>query len=153
MHVSHPRQTLDLLCVADFGTWISGKILFVGPPTLPGWDPSNPEILSRFGPEGSALSMYAQHTFSHERQTGSFTPIGTLISNLSRRLAWENPELRDLVDYYKDTEIGGTGQAPVRPWPISIYSEDVQRSIQGGVSGASSHITTWNEWQMGYNMV
>ena len=26
LYVSHPRQTLDLFCVADFGTWISGKI-------------------------------------------------------------------------------------------------------------------------------
>ena len=30
-HVSHPRQSLDGLCVADLGTWTSAKTTFLGP--------------------------------------------------------------------------------------------------------------------------
>lgn len=137
LHVSHPRQTLDLLCVADLGTWISGKL---GP------------VRARNHLLGGAHSCYVQHTPSHQNQTKYFTAIGTLISNLSRRLAWEEPALRDIVDYYQFTNIGGTGEGVFRKWPISIYSENVQRSIQSGVFGASSSITTWNEWQVGYNL-
>ena len=36
-HVSHPRLGLDLLCVTDLGTWISGKFTFIGPATVGGW--------------------------------------------------------------------------------------------------------------------
>lgn len=31
-YVLHPRQTLDLLCVANFGTWVSGKFTFMSTP-------------------------------------------------------------------------------------------------------------------------
>ena len=99
-----------------------------------------------------AHSCYVQHTPSHQNQTKYFTAIGTLISNLSRRLAWEEPALRDIVDYYQFTNIGGAGGGVFRKWPISIYSENVQHSIQSGVFGASSSIATWNEWQVGYNL-
>ena len=30
-HAKHPRECLDLLCVADLGTWISSKMTFAGP--------------------------------------------------------------------------------------------------------------------------
>ena len=33
LHVSHPHECLDLLCVADLGTWISSKMTFVGSPS------------------------------------------------------------------------------------------------------------------------
>ena len=150
-HVLHPRQTLDLLCVADLGTWISVKITFIGPATVRDWPALGSQIHSQYGLEGSAQSTYVRHTPSHQSQTEYFTPIGTLISNLSRRFAWEDPKLRDLVDYYQVTKIGGSGEGAFRQWPILIYSENVQRSIQGGGIGLSSNITTWNEWQVAYN--
>ena len=151
-HVSHPRECLDLLCVADLGTWISGKLTFIGPPTIRGWASLNPVIHLQYGPEGSAQSTYVQHTSSHNNQTKYFTPIGTLISNLSRRLAWEDPALRDLADYYQVTKIGGTGEGGFRKWPISIYSENVRRGIQGGVEEISSNIMTWTEWNIAFNL-
>ena len=150
--VSHPRQVLDLLCVADCGTWISGKLTFIGPSTVPGWDSLGPEIHSLYGVNGSVQSTYARHTFLHRNQTENFTPIGTLISNLSRRLAWEDPALRDLVNYYQGAEISGTGEGRFRQWPILIYSENVQRRIQSGVGPSSSSIATWDEWQIGFNL-
>lgn len=139
-HVLHPRQTLDLFCVADVGTWISGKITFIGPPTIRDWASLGPVMHSLYGLEGSAQSTYARHTYSHNNQTKIFTPIGTLISNLSRRLAWEDPTLRDLADYYQVTKIGGTGEGGFRQWPISIYSENVRGGIEGGMKGGASNI-------------
>jgi hypothetical protein len=91
-------------------------------------------------------------TLSHNNQTEHFTPIGTLISNLSRRLAWEDPALSDLADYYQVTKIGGTGEGGFRQWPISIYSENVQHCLQGGGVGLSSNITTSDEWQVAFNL-
>lgn len=150
LHVSHPRQTLDLLCVADLGTWVSGKFTFIGPATSHGWASLDPSIHLQYGLEGSAQSTYVRHTSSHQAQAEHFTPIGTLISSLSRKLAWENPALRDLVDYYQVTEIGGTGEGGFRQWPISIYTENVQRRIQD--VGLSSNVMIWDEWQVAFNL-
>ena len=153
LHVSHPRQTLDLLCVADLGTWVSSKITFVGPGTVPGWASLDTEIHLQYGLEGSAQSTYVGHTPSLDNQTEYFTPIGTLISNLSRRFGWEDSSLRNLADYYQATEIGGTGTGSFRQWPISIYSENVQHFIKTGIriSDQSSNIMTWDEWQIAFN--
>ena len=36
LHVSHPRESLDVLCVADLAAWIMSKITFFSPRMLPG---------------------------------------------------------------------------------------------------------------------
>ena len=153
LYVSHPRQGLDVLCVADLAAWVSSKITFVGPATIRGWKSLDPKIHLQYGLEGSVQSTYVGHTPSLDNQTEQFTPIGALISNLSRRFGWEDSSLRDLVDYYQATEIGGTGTGSFRQWPISIYSENVQHCIKNGVRGSdqSSNIMTWDEWQVAFN--
>ena len=130
-HVSHPRQTLDLLCVADFGTWVSGKVTFMRIPQ----------------------SLYIRHTPSHQAQYDHFTPIGTLISSLSRLLAWEDPALRNLVDYYHVTQIGGNGEGRTRHWPISIYSENIQRRLLSGRVDLPQSAMSWDEWKFAFNVV
>ena len=132
-HVSHPRETLDLLCVANLGTWVSSKLVLRHPIKI--------------------HSGYLGYTLSHYNQTEHFTPIGTLISNLSRRLAWEDTALRDLVDYYQVTRISGSGKGSLRKWPVSNFSETVQRSIQEGRGiTPSSNAFTWDEWQASFNV-
>ena len=149
LHVLHPRQGLDLLCIADLGTWIAGKLTFVGPATVSGWTSLDPRIHLQYGSEGSTQSIYIEHTLSHDNQTEHFTPIGALIAKLMERLAWEDPALRDLVDYYRATKIGGDGKGGFRQWPISIYSENVQCHIQSG-GNLSSNVETWDEWKVGF---
>ena len=129
--ISHPRQTLDVLCVADFGTWVSGKITFMRTPQ----------------------SIYVRHTPSHQAQYDHFTPIGTLIASLSRRLAWEYPALRNLVDYYHVTQIGGNGEGCSRSWPISIYSENIQRRLLRGHVDLPQSAMSWDEWKFFFNVV
>ena len=141
-YVLHPRQTLDLLCVADFGTWISSKMTFVGPRVIRNYE-STP--FSVCGPEGAALSMHIGHTPSSSHQVQHFTPIGTLISYLSQWLAWEDQTLRDLADYYRLAGISGSGGGNFRYWSSSIYSESVRPRAETGplLSGLAS---IWNEW-------
>ena len=92
-HVSHPRQTLDLLCVADLGTWVSIKLSFIRQSTIP----TSPDIHTGYvGPKSS-----------HSNQNEYFQPIANLIHHLLIRLAWENIGLRALADYYRNTQIGG----------------------------------------------
>ena len=141
-YVSHPRHTLDFLCVADFGTWVSGKITIM--------ETENPEHnIKVLAPQ----SIYARHTPSHQAQYEQFTPIGTLISFLTRRLACEDPTFRNLVDYYYETKIGGNSEGKFRPWPISIYSKDVQRCLMSGRVDLPQSVLSWDEWNSFFNLI
>ena len=145
-YVLHPRECLDLLCAADLGIWTSSKMTFAGPRTVRNYE-STP--FSVGGPEGAALSMYVGHTPSQAHQVEYFTPIGTLISYLSRRLAWEDPALRDLADYYRFTGIAGSGGGDFQYWSNSIYSESVHHRAEAGPL-SSGPASFWDEWSFGF---
>ena len=133
-HVSHPRQTLDLLCVADLAAWTSCKSAFVS---------------RENEPDKLVLSSYAERILSADNHLERFTPIVALVSNLSHRLAWENPTLRNLADCYRITNVAGSpmtkGQADVVWSTSTIYSEEVYSRFL-----ASDYLTRsysiWDEW-------
>ena len=143
-HVSHPRQTLDVLCVADVGTWASSMIPFIGPRQVP--HDAYSTLAPTYGAEGSAISGHIGYVPSrNENEADRSTPVGSLIAHLTRRLAWENPELRGLVQYYQGAKLGGGGQGGMRMWPSDIYSGAVRSQVEAGfvVSGEP-----WNEWSV-----
>ena len=128
-YVPHPRQGLDLLCVADFGTWSLSKSTF----TLP----------QIHGPNVGAITAYVGHTHYHNSKSKHFNPIVTLISRLSLRLAWEDPSLRDLADYYMRTSIDGSGSGVQRYWDSSVYKKKDRPLAAIGDSSSSQF---WDEW-------
>lgn len=139
--VHHPRHQLDLLCVADLATWTSSVMTFVGPHHVIDWAP----LIPIYGENGSAVSAYLGHAYSSEQQVEQFTPIGVLISYLSQKLAWEDPAFRDLADYYRITNIAGTGSGFNRKWSASIYSDEIRSRVE---TGMSSNGKPWGEWGM-----
>ena len=144
--VSHPRLGLDMLCVADLESWILSKMTFFRA------NPGNESVMPKqCRPDGRADSGYLEHTPFLVNQKERFTPIGTLIAKLTEMLAWEEPTLRDIVDYYRATKIGGSGAARLRPWPISIYSESVQQQIKGG-RRLIPLVESWDEWKSSFGL-
>ena len=141
LHVSHPRQLLDILCVADLATWFPIIATFIGPANVSDWSGRPPAFEPR--PNGSATTVYMGHEPNNENQVEYFTPIGGLISHLSQKLAWENPEYRSLADYYRVTNISGSGQGSIRTWETDIYSDKIRPRVQRGelIYGHS-----WDEW-------
>ncbi|MDH4394720.1 MAG: hypothetical protein QE278_03485 [Limnobacter sp.] len=139
--VSHPRQQLDILCVADLAAWTSSTLTFIGPRQIPDWS----SMASIYGDSGSATSVYIGHSYSQEQQVAHFTPIGVLISYLSQKMAWDEPSFRDLADYYRITNIGGSGAGQVRKWPASIYSEEIRKRVE---AGRLSNGEPWDEWSI-----
>ena len=128
-HVSHPRLGLDLLCVADLATWSLSKSTF-----------SLPQI---HGPDVGAITTYFGHTHYYNSKSKHFNPIGTLISRLSLRLAWEDPSLRDLADYYLRTSIDGGARGYNRCWPSSVYKKEDRPRTRIGDTSSSPF---WDEW-------
>lgn len=137
-HVIHPRLQLDFLCVADLATWSSSAMTFLGPRQVPDWS----SLAAAYGPSGSATTAYVGHSLT-ENQVNQFTPIGVLISSLSQKLAWENPSLRGLADYYRIANIAGSGRGRMRMWPNSIYSDEIKGRIE---SGYITNGKPWDEW-------
>jgi len=143
-HVSHPRLQLDILCVADLAAWSSSKVAFLGPHQgTPDWSKLQP----MYGPNGSATSAYIGHTRTDERQVKQFTPVGVLISLLSQKLAWEDPSLRDLADYYRLVNISGSGKGWMRTWPSSIYSGEIRSRVEAGIL---TNGKAWDEWSVAF---
>ena len=142
-YVSHPRQSLDVLCVADLGTWTTAKTTFLGPRQVD--FAKNPKIAQMYGSSGSAVSYQVNHSLSYENQDKHFTPIGAFVSHLIRRIAWENAGLRDLADYYRLAKLDGAGQGGGRHWPSSIYSEEIRPRVEAGIL---SNGKSWDEWSV-----
>jgi hypothetical protein len=138
---SAPRLQLDLLCVADVATWTCSKVAYIGPHS------SNTDwaTMSRFyGPEGSASTAYFR--VGTEPSMGRpVTPIGAFIADLSQKLAWENPSLRSLADYYRLTDVSGPGSGTMRMWPASIYSDEIRSRVLGG---GLTNGRPWDEWSV-----
>jgi hypothetical protein len=138
LHVSHPRSQLDLFCVADLAAWTSFTVTFVGPSNVPGWSTFEP----LYGPAGSATTSFVGGGVSNLENT---TPIGALVSGLVQRLAWEDPSLRELADYYRLTRMRGAGEGDIRTWDSSIYSSEVRPRIEAGMLGNGPD---WDEWNL-----
>ena len=131
MHVFHPRLGLDLLSVANLTTWTLFKVTNISFPFMKSYDQ-----------EKLVMTSYFKHFPSLDVRVEHFTPIGTLVSNLIKLLAWEDPLLRDLADYYWSTKITGDGDGLIRRWQGSVYSAEVRKQVETLVL----RNTAWDEW-------
>ena len=137
-YIPHPRESLDLLCVADLGMWALNKISFL---TTTGM---NSSLRAKYGEPGSSTSFYIKHRIVPENEAIDFTPVGSLIAYLTRRLAWENPPLRQLAEYYQATNLEGGGSGSQRLWPSCIFSKHIRSQVECGRLSNSK----WDEWSL-----
>lgn len=127
----HPKEELDLLCVSDLGTWHALAMSHL--PHLVGTN------------ENSVSTCFVGSTIANAHQRKGFSPAGSLLNSLMQKLAWEDASMRAIADYYRLVNIAGAGVGTSRPWPFTIYSDEVRyRVLNGGtVSG-----DVWNEWNL-----
>ena len=123
--IKMPRNMLDILCVADLATWTAVKIAYGGQ-----------------SHDVSATSCFIGHSRQGQQYEG-FTPIGSMLSYLVERLAWETESVRPLAEYFRATHLGGTGSGGSRYWNSSVYSEHTQSQLKA--TGVSEEIP-WDEW-------
>jgi hypothetical protein len=140
--VEHPREMLDVICVADLATWVSGKTSWFGPGMIPDWTP----MIDIYGPRGSAATAYVCHSNEFPNQKASFTPIGTMMSHLLYKLAWEEPSVRRLAQYFFAAHVPGSGQGNMRLWKDDIYSDEIRAEVTSGHRLDSRR--SWNEWSV-----
>lgn len=140
--VTHPREMLDVLCVADLATWNAVRTPWFGPENVVDWDTGPADW---FGASGAALTGYMCHSHEWTGQPKSFTPIGTTVAFLWRQLAWEDTTLRPLADYFNFV-LAGAAVGNMRRWPLDVYSEGVRDTLRHKSPKLSPRNTEWNEW-------
>ena len=144
-YVHHPRLGLDLICVADLCTWHSSKYAYIDPGLF------NPELSEEaiqsgkhIYPEPAAHTVYNRAPYDRIPHEGG-TPIGSCISDLIKRMAWENPDMRDIAEYSQQTGISGIAAGNAldrRLWPSSIYSEQIKSRVEASMFDRER----WSEW-------
>ncbi|MBC8264503.1 MAG: hypothetical protein H8E47_10315 [Anaerolineales bacterium] len=138
----HPREMLDVICVPDLATWRVTKT-----PQL------NPEPMAElFAPLGSTTTVYlcCSSKAGPIAQPVAFTPIGMMFSHLFRRLAWEDPSIRKLAQYFSHVQGQGGGFSEfdkAKIWESDIYSDEIRTDVMAGRPFAPK-IDSWNEWQI-----
>lgn len=140
---AHPRDLLDLVCVADLGSWHLGKMPYLGRVMFGDkWT----DYRANYGlpEEGGTMSFYSRwHADSGQPEPN---PVAVFVALLLQHLAWEDSSLRPLADYFRLAGLWGSSQGSMRPWPVDdVFSSDTSRSLKAGalVNGA-----VWNEWSM-----
>lgn len=141
--VTHPRFEMDVLCVADLATW-SSTIVSRYEAT---WRPDDrDELVNAFGAACGPMTAMICSSADSESQHASFRPVGALLDDLACRIAWADPSVRDIADYFRKTNLGGSGSGAMRPWPLSTYSPEVARQI---AAGRFTNGVPWDEWSVG----
>lgn len=139
--VEHPRLMPDLLCVADLAFWNTSKMVFLPPVQSSFKNNLDPQLNN-----GYATSAYIGYTYETQGQSAGFTPIGSMITALLRKLAWEYPSLRQLSGYFTQTNIQGGGNGVLRKWSHEIYSKEMLRNIGQGQTIKNG--VMWDEWSL-----
>lgn len=141
--LAHPSEEIDLICVADLATWKRSYLTRYEA----SWKPDAQNILEaifggRCGPQTSMICA----AIDREGQGTEFRPVGNLVANLTELLAWSDPAVRDIADYYRLAKLLGSGHGSTRPWPLTVYSEGVRAEIVGG---RFTNGVPWDEWIIG----
>lgn len=141
----HPRDVLDITCVADLSTWTAMRMSYFGP-RLNMWD-QHP-LRSTF-PDGFAscavMGPADPESFGSVEDQFPDLPVAKLCAYLTSRLAWEDPSMRPMADYFRLVGMHGRGRGMSQAWALeAVYSAGVVADLRrGGVND-----TPWDPWQM-----
>jgi hypothetical protein len=145
-HAAHPREMLDLLCVADLAAWAVRKV--TGEGFLPGQtagyatteEPYAETTLSWSAPQVDP--PFSRTVLDFHRMEGQ-TPIGSMLTDLLARLAWRHPSIKDMATFFFSAQLRGQGGGYVRRWPYDeIYSAEVRERVER----KQLNVTPWSEW-------
>jgi hypothetical protein len=109
--VNHPRECLDLICVADLATWYTVR---------------NPWMqVGDQGPRCLTSAMSAHPELSP-------TPIAGFVMHLLRRLSYADPSLRPMAAGLWALNLLGGGGGRAREWELDhVFSDRVLQQLPG----------------------
>jgi len=147
-NVKHPREMMDILCVSDLANWNAYKNIHLS--SLKNLKISEKrkekfikEQRKMLGENGTIHSVYGCYSKEHPAQQKHFTPIGSMLTYLLKRIAWENTDLRNIADHFFYSSLEGCGGGQIRLWSPSILNRETRKQVllKGNV------YEHWNEWK------
>lgn len=150
--VKHPREMLDFICVSDLATWSSSRSAWHGPQYWDFWDDLMTELYGAKGSPTSSHPCYSSSTQARTKVGDSFTPVGTMLSLLLRKLAKEDDSFSRLSTYFSAAKVTGAGRGVERVYPASIYSKEVKEGIINGALRITEKELSpeEEEWRIGF---
>jgi hypothetical protein len=151
-HVKHPREMMDILCVSDMATWNASKnIHFMTLDNVIIPQNQKEEFImgnrNKLGPDGTIHTCYGCHSKEHPAQASHFSAIGSMLTYLLKKIAWENTELRAIADHFIYSQLEGCGTGQIRYWDSSeVLTPETRKQVllNGPVYGYEHH---WDEWK------
>jgi hypothetical protein len=123
--VTHPRLLLDLLCIADVGTW-SNQIF--------PWQMPQPSLVNgrpAFGDPSqcTVATAFVASTVEENESAGKFSPVSMLLWSVFQKIAREDATMRDLAEYYRHVN-AANGSGKFLHWnPQLVYSNGVRNRL------------------------
>lgn len=116
----HPREVVDLICVADLVCWRTH--MFIN------------KIDDEF--EVSTAYMYdtPPYLWSEKLREAvlAVPPVAGLLSSLMRRLAWNSPGNRSLANHFTFAAKAGAAGGPLREWEEQVFTPETYKKIKNG---------------------
>jgi hypothetical protein len=144
-YCSHPREMLDLVCVADLATWSVLKTTGLGPALLGKHWPATQKLYGYPAKGGVGTTFVGPRVYSGRREQEP-TPLGTMFTTVLHALAWEDRELRPIAEYFLRAGMSGMGEGNVRVWAWDVYTPDVRKKAEAGKLSTGLR---WDEWGLG----
>jgi hypothetical protein len=136
-HVEHPRELLDIICVADAVTMPLSKDVLIGCDL----DKNEIESLKEAGSNNLISTMYVINDEDKNNPHDVGAILGSLIHELTFRMAFVDPSIRDWADHLSFIGVyGGIGR-PVF-WTENELSPGVRRRLKKN-GREQDH---WSKW-------
>jgi len=143
----HPREVLDVVCVAQMACWTSMHLLLPRPAAIDDQLWRRMRELHQLGETGSIRTNYMRWLPWPGNEIPP-TPLYVLIGHLLKRAAWDFPVYQPLENYWTLSQVHGAGGGAVasRSWPFTTLSEPVQRGV---LEGRVTSGVRWSRWGVG----
>lgn len=120
LEVEHPRESLDLLCVADLCSASRMRLPYMPPTALSVYESMGIDTSA-----GLAMSAMTMSDYSPDH-----TPVGSFVASLILKLSETDPLLVPFADGLRLTDTLGSGSGPMRFWRLpDVFSDDVIRQL------------------------
>jgi hypothetical protein len=124
-YVTHPRECLDFICVSDLAVWSSYKM----PMSMYTFEQEGKPFFKWIPGVQTAYGVSNRKMFSVDSEPyRNYTPIGTFLSRLLKKLAITDKRLKDFSWYFGQA-VGGGASLNWREWGEKILTKDARRDL------------------------
>jgi hypothetical protein len=133
----HPRELLDIICVADTATLPLGKHLLIGNDL----DQDEREQLSEVEGVDLISTMYVIHDEERTEVSSTGAILAGLIHDLTFRMAFEDVAIRDWADHLSYLGFyGGIGR------PVFWTGDDLSLKVRLRLNTSGRDTDRWSKW-------